>query len=196
MRLLLASLLCLSSYGAVITPTSYTATPGQGTGVGGTFDYFDETGKQLTDGVLGNDTYWVDLGNGNAYEWVGWLTVDPVLNFQLPGQYMVTGVNIGFNRMDSSGILLPITVIIGNTSFSVAGNEIADNGRGFVTFSGNWEGNSLQVQLIDQDVNRWIFVDEITMEGFETPEPGTSALVAAGGLALLITRFGKKRLNS
>ena len=61
----------------VVIPTGYTATPGEGQAQGGSYNYFDDTGHQLTDGVFGVNDWTANLGHGNAYEWVGWISVDP-----------------------------------------------------------------------------------------------------------------------
>src|SRR5580693_1478272 len=62
-----------SPAGAIpLVPISYTATPGEGTNQGGYYNYFDDTGHQLTNGIYGVNDYSADLGNGPAYEWVGW----------------------------------------------------------------------------------------------------------------------------
>ena len=63
---------------------SYTAPPGET----GMVSYLDETGNQLTDGMTGTDDILSDLGNGTAYEWVGWtdLTEPVTLTFTLPGR--------------------------------------------------------------------------------------------------------------
>ena len=44
----------------------------------GSYPYHDWTGNQLIDGLYGEGGWWSDLGNGPAYEWVGW--TDPVVN--------------------------------------------------------------------------------------------------------------------
>ena len=54
-----------------VVPSSYTATAGEGLAQGGNFNYFDNTGMQLTDGVTGVNDWTANLGNGSAYEWVG-----------------------------------------------------------------------------------------------------------------------------
>lgn len=65
----------------IVIPTLYTATISEGQNVGGTYNYFDDTDIQLIDGIIGDHIIGANLGNGNAYEWVGWYTNDPVINF-------------------------------------------------------------------------------------------------------------------
>ena len=38
----------------------------------GTYQYHDWTGEQLIDGSYGTMPWFANLGNGPAYEWVGW----------------------------------------------------------------------------------------------------------------------------
>src|ERR1700676_2570618 len=51
-----------------LVPTNYVATPGEGIAQGGYYNYFDDTGHQLTDGIYGVNDFSANLGNGIAYE--------------------------------------------------------------------------------------------------------------------------------
>jgi hypothetical protein len=169
--------------GAPITVTSYTLTPGEI----GSFNYIDDGGVQLTDGFIGTNNYGANLGNGNAYEWVGWAVANPTAVFQFGSPVTVTSVSIGFNRNNSASIHLPDTVTVNGTPFSVSANAIPDNTRGFLAFAGSWTGSSLTLNLSDTLGDpfgeSWIFVDEVQI----TPEPGTFVLLGAG-LALVALR--------
>jgi len=144
-----------------VTPISYTATLGEGQDVGGSYNYFDETGTQLIDGANGDNDFSADLGNGNAYEWIGWLTTDPVLNFTFESAVTISQVQIGFNRCEACGVHLPNKVTINDKPFTLKGSEIADVKRGYLKFNGPFVGPILNILLEDGDSNRWIFVDEI-----------------------------------
>jgi hypothetical protein len=97
----------LAARAQLVTPVSYTATPGET----GLFTYFDDTGAQLTDGVLGANDWTLNLGQGNAQEWVGWVIVEPVLTFTFTGSPTLHEVQIGFNRDENGGgIFLPTRV--------------------------------------------------------------------------------------
>ncbi|MFM7696730.1 MAG: hypothetical protein ACKO6G_08675, partial [Vulcanococcus sp.] len=61
---------------SIYSPVNYTATPAEGQAQGGSYNYFDDTGSQLTDDILGYYDWTANLGNGQAYEWVGWRLVD------------------------------------------------------------------------------------------------------------------------
>ena len=169
-----------SAFGGLIIPSSYTATPGE---VGG-YTYYDDTGRQLTDGVFGVNDWSADLGNGPAYEWVGWFSVNPTFTFDFASSVTVDKVLIDFSRSETPGgptlygnIHLPTDVNINGTSYSLAGNEIPDYTRGTIEFAGSWTGSTLTVTLSHR---WWLFVDEVQFN--EVPEPGAYGLVAALGL--------------
>ncbi len=183
-----------SASAAPLVPTNYLATPGEGTAQGGFFNYFDETGRQLTDGSFGANDWSANLGNGIAYEWVGWRVADPVITFHFSGPVTVNQIGIDFNRTESVMIFLPDTVNIGGTDFSVAPDAIPDASRGTLVFNGSWSGSTLTINLTDGDPSHWIFVDEIRFNG-AVPEPSVFVLLA-GGLGCLALRMRPKKLRA
>lgn len=173
-----------------VVPISYTAMPGEGIAQGGTYNYFDDTGGQLTDGIYGLNDWSVNLGYGNAYEWVGWRVADPVITFQFSGPVNINQVGIDFNRSEVPELIfLPNTVSIGGTDFTVAADAIPDDSRGTLFFNGSWSGTTLTINLADSNPSDWIFVDEITFNNDVTmvPEPSVFMLLT-GGLGLLMLR--------
>ncbi|NCQ76391.1 MAG: hypothetical protein GPI98_23360, partial [Microcystis aeruginosa W13-13] len=146
--------------GSYIVPLNYTATPGQGQTQGGTYNYFDDTNNQLIDGILGVNDWTANLGNGAAYEWVGWINVNPTLNFNFGNSVNISQVQIGFSRAEPAGIYLPDTININGTNFTLVGNEIPNNSRGFINFNGNFTGGGLSISLTDPNT-QWIFIDEV-----------------------------------
>lgn len=175
-----ALVLALPASAQFVTPTSYTVTPGEGTAQGGGFNYFDDGGTQLTDGIIGANNFAADLGNGPAREWVGWLVANPTASFAFSAPVNVTQVQIGFNRGQGSGIFLPQSVNINGQLFALTGTELADNTRGFLNFNVNFTGTSLPVTLSDGTGSRWIFVDEVRFVGTNVvtvPEPSSLVLV-------------------
>ena len=178
-----------------LAPTGYTATPGEGTAQGGTFNYFDDTGSQLTDGIYGVNDWSANLGNGNAYEWVGWTVANPSITFQFSGPVTIDQVGIDFNRNEEAPqIFLPNTVSIGGTGFTVAANAIPDDSRGTLFFNGSWSGTTLTINLTDANTAHWIFVDEITFDGVPVPEPSAFMLLTVG-LGWLAIQGGRRQIR-
>ena len=181
-----------ASAGAVpIFASSYVATPGEGAAQGGYYNYYDDTGTQLIDDCYGANDWSADLGNGVAYEWVGWRVANPVITFTFPSAVTVNQVGIDFNRNEPLGnlIFLPSTVTIGGTVFSVDPNAIPNGTRQTLYFTGSWTGTALTVTLTDNDVNHWIFVDEVTFACNAVPEPSPFVLLTGGfGLVAIYRR--------
>jgi len=167
-----------------VTPTSYTATPGQGQAQGLSYNYFDDGGAQLTDRVYGVNDWTANLGHGNAQEWVGWLSVDPTVTFNFAGTVGISAVTIGFNRGQGAGIYLPPSVQIASQTFSLAIDAFPDNSRQDLTFNLTqpFFGNQLTVTLSDGNPGQWIFVDEMQFAA-AVPEPSAVVLLGLGVLA-------------
>lgn len=171
-----------------IVPSSYTATAGQGTLQGGSYDYFDDTGSQLTDGVFGGNIWSADLGSGNAREWVAWITVEPTLTFNFSTSVSISAVTLGLSHGVSGGVYIPTSVTIGSETFALTGSEFGDNLRQDLTFTlaTPFVGNQLTIGLSDGDPGRWIFLDEVRFTA--VPEPTAGWLVLPVGLAALWLR--------
>lgn len=192
----LALVLTILPLGAqTITPSGYTisgSTPPQGTANGGTYNYFDDGGTQLTDGIRGVNDWTADLGHGNAQEWVAWLTTDPSITFTFSSTVSIQSVKLGLARAElNGGIYLPSSVTIGSQTFSLTGNEFADTTRFdmLFTLSTPFVGNALTLTLSDTNTSRWIFLDEVQFTA--VPEPNAAWLVAlAGGAGLWLRRRG------
>jgi hypothetical protein len=141
-----------------LTPLSYTAPPGET----GMVAYIDETGAQLVDGVLGTDDILADLGNGTAYEWVGWtdLTEPVTLTFSLAGEVDIASVEIGIYHRDGLGIFVPESVTINGVSYDLGPDDVPNNQRKDLAFSGPFNGPEVQVVLHHRG-RGWIMVDEV-----------------------------------
>lgn len=142
-----------------MTPSSYMITNGEK----GYYYEIDETGTQLVDGIIGTNNWQEDLGNGNSYEWVGWLVANPHLSFTFDTPVKIEQVSIG--PYQGNPIYVPKTVIINGKTFSLSGNEIA-GGRKFLKFQGPFIGPNIEIALIDDNTGSWIFIDEVQ---FYTP---------------------------
>jgi hypothetical protein len=185
--LVLFGVLAAFAAAAPLSPTSYTASPGQC----GAFCYLDETGSQLTDGVFGVNNWQADLGNGPAYEWVGWSSTNPTITFNFSAAVSISQIFIGFNRTENVGINLPSSVTINGNVFGLTGSEIADGTRGDLGFTVNLQNvTSVTIDLADLDATKYIFADEFQFVD-AAPEPSTFVLLSSGIGALAMWRRRK-----
>lgn len=97
-----------------ITPTSYDMANGRayhddtysGSGAPNTNGSSLSGGLgQLTDGVTEAESYYTDMGNGHAYEWVGWMT-DPSITFDFGAPQQLCSIDLTSNVNNSVGIYL------------------------------------------------------------------------------------------
>ena len=146
-----------------LVPISYTATPGE-TGDNG-IHYIDDTGSQLTDGVVGADDWDADLGHGRGYEWVAWRTTIPTLTFTFSNTVTITAVEFDLDRYEARGVFVPTLLTVGGVPFSFTGNEFSDQTRGSLTVTGFWCGSTITIQLSEASPGRWIFLDEVRFTG-------------------------------
>jgi hypothetical protein len=130
--------------------------------------YLDETGTQLTDGVVGSDDVLADLGHGSAYEWVGWTEVtEPVtLTFTFDGDVDVDSVVIGIFHRQQLGIFVPERITINGQSFELTADAVPDGQRQDLTLSGSFTGPEVQVVLHHRG-RGWIMLDEIRFSASE-----------------------------
>lgn len=76
----------------------------------GRFEYHDYTGFQLIDGVYGGEAYSLDLGNGNAYEWVGWRGNEIVnIDFFFNAEIMrpINEIRVGVSQSRTDDVVFP-----------------------------------------------------------------------------------------
>ena len=125
--------------------------------------FIDDTGSQLSDGIKATDDILVDQGSGTAYEWVGWtdLTEPVTLTFTFEEEARITSVEIGFNHREGLGVFVPPLVTINGVDFEFAADELTNNQRKDVIFSGPFSGPEVQVVLHHRS-RGWILVDEVS----------------------------------
>jgi hypothetical protein len=65
---------------------------------------------QLTDGKKGAHAWPDNLGNGNAFEWVGFVGVDPEVTFKFPVSRLFSTVTLGLSNWDPGDVTEPSSV--------------------------------------------------------------------------------------
>jgi len=128
--------------------------------------FFDETGSQLCDGMVGGDDILEDGDPGSAFEWVGWTeATDPVtMTFTLEEGVRIAAVEIGLYHRDGLGIFPPGRVMINGTSFDVAMGDVPNNQRTDLYLKGPFSGPVVEITLYHQG-RGWLLVDEVRFIG-------------------------------
>jgi hypothetical protein len=141
-----------------ITPLYYTAPPGET----GMVAFVDDTGTQLTDGVIGTDDILADQGDGTAYEWVGWTEItEPVtITFTFQGTPQIASLEIGINHRDGLGVFVPELVTINGVPAELAPDAVPNNQRAELIFDGPFSGDTIEVVLHHRG-RGWILIDEL-----------------------------------
>jgi hypothetical protein len=194
---------------AEIVPVSYTFD--QATSCG-TYCYHDEGGGQLTDGIYGVEGWGVDLGNGNAQEWVGWVFTPTVnIDFHFATAVNISEVRIGTTQDNISDVVLPSVAVFSSSNglaWSLVSQlsvpESSSNDRNYLglgphttlTLSGLGITNVsyVRVALSESFNGPWTFTDEVDFIGTAAavPEPETYAMLL-GGLGILGIAFRRQR---
>ncbi len=141
-----------------IIPQSYSAPPGET----GMLTFFDDTGRQLTDGVRGSDDILADLGSGSGYEWVGWTNAtEPItLTFTFSAPVNLSAVQIGMYHREGLGIFVPQKVTINGQAFELAADAVPDNHRGDIVIKGPFSGSTIELVIYHRG-RGWVMLDEV-----------------------------------
>ncbi len=180
----------------------------------GTFCYHDSagagalTGTQLIDGAVGVAGWGADLGNGGAYEWVGWLGDSPVnIDFDFVAKMRIGRIEIGTTQDDLTDVVLPSVDVyewqggawVAAGSLNVPEDSANDrfwlstDPHGFLTLDGlNINSDRVRLSLRFSYDGPWTFVDEVNFHAAPVPEPETYAMMLAG-LGLLGAAARRKR---
>ncbi len=179
-----------------ILPDSYTFDRATDTG---TYQYHDWTGRQLIDGAYGVAPWTADLGNGPAYEWLGWV-FDPIVNidFDFGGATRVTEVHVGSVQDNLTDVVLPDIYLFSSIDAttwdlvdSIIVPESNDNNDSYRTYV--FDGLDVTAPYFRvsarHNVNGpWTFIDEVdfyTEKMGKVPAPAPLFMIGLGlaGLA-------------
>ena len=190
---------------AEVSPTSYTIDQATDTG---SYSYHDWTGTQLTDGEYGTAPWHADLGNGNAYEWLGWLH-DPVVNivFDLGSNTSpINRVVYGTVQDHLNDVVIPDSELFSSTdgvSWTSLGSISVPESNAFNNTYQSYTYDNLNIvdQFVRLTVSHsfngpWTFIDEVDF--FSDAQVNPVPLPPAGVLLLVglaTLRLSKKRLS-
>lgn len=149
----------------------------------GRFEYHDYTGFQLTDGVYGGEAYSLDLGNGNAYEWVGWRGDEIVnIDFFFNAEIMrpINEIRVGVSQSRTDDVVFPDLHILSSKDgkeWSLLESIINPESNAYNYTKGVFTFADLELSTNDyvrvsakwNDNGPWTFIDEIDFYSVSSP---------------------------
>lgn len=190
-----------------VQPVSYAMPNGYGQASGGSFNYWDDTYNgtgstnvdgaaltnglgQLTDSIVGANNWGDNLGNGPAYEWVGWININPEIIFDYGTAQQISRIDVHVNNSNFGSVSIFGTVRVGYSddgvnfgnyqSITTTDADRADLSARFYALNLVEQGAHRYVRLEFTRTNTWLFISEIRA----VPTPGAMALLPLGVLAL------------
>ncbi|KAA3600061.1 MAG: hypothetical protein DWQ06_09680 [Calditrichaeota bacterium] len=140
--------------------------------------FHDETNTQLTDGISASTPFNANLGNGSAYEWVGWTTnSSPEIIFDFTNIHYFYQLTIGTYQSTTENIFIPDSLQISysedgvNFTFSETLPTISsftEDSHNTISFSlsGKPVGRFAKINFIKNTPIGTTLVDEIIFNGF------------------------------
>ncbi len=180
-----------------LTVTSYDMPNGNGVASGGTYNYWDATydghGRRhhdgsflhggtgaLTDGVIATAAWDAVSNSQGTGEYVGWKG-SPTITFYFGSTVDIDSITMYVDDSNVGGVTSPSAVVVAGTTYDNSNYADYFGGTQAIKLSGlDIVGNSVTITLVDP--TSWVFMSEITFDGFVTtvPEPGNMAMLLAG----------------
>ncbi len=188
------------SAGEPVAPLSYDMPNGGGTAHGGGWNFWDEPYDgdgdnnvdgaylsgglgQLTDGVLGVDNWQVDLGNGIAYEWVGWWqNFEPTLTFDFgaPVDFSTIEIHVNNSGYGAVGMFHHAQLAFSNDgvdfgdglTFTADSDDLADPAARFIVIDMPRTARFVRLDIDHRPGMYWLFLSEIRFTRESLPCPG------------------------
>lgn len=161
--------------------------------ISGSPGYWDDTGKQLTDGLYAPYTPGSSLANDGGYAWVGWDRISPTITFHFANIVTINTVTLHSILWTDAAVYLPGQVTINGDAFTATTNGIGSyTNKNEVTFNfhGSWTGDELVMTLgrANSDL-QWLFADEVSFSNrprSNVPDSGSTVLFTGLGLLSLV----------
>lgn len=188
---------------AMMVPVSYSMQNGQSGG----YHYWDDayagtTGSptvdggllagglgQLVDGVVGADDWQANFGNGSAYEWVGWESIEPIITFDFSRSIVLSKIGVHVNNNQAGGVFLftSITVSFSDDGvnfrdpvlFTTTTADRANTSARFIDVPVTGSGRFVRAAFTDGNPGAWVFISEIQ---FFSCGPAPSAEICDNGV--------------
>ncbi len=178
--------------------------------VNGSYNYGDQTGRQLIDGAYGTASIGANLGNGPAYEWIAWTATPSAktvnIDFNFGSLAQINRIDVGSLQDRPGNVVLPNVYVyqsVNGTTWSAVAQLVTpvstiNNGKHFELQLNDLSIDAPYVRVtIENNVTNWAFVDEVDFWKDSSkvvqsvPESGTTASMVAGSMALLFFLRGR-----